>query len=82
MASWVALDGQEAESCVGDALERVCGALSYLRAATGPVAEAVTPGTLVGDGRWMKCDELLADPELVAEALAERAARTAQFPDA
>ncbi|HXR21860.1 MAG TPA: hypothetical protein VN786_04825, partial [Acidimicrobiales bacterium] len=62
MAGWVALDGMEAESCVVDALERVCGALSYLRATTGPAAEAASPGTLVGDGRWMKCDELLADP--------------------
>jgi hypothetical protein len=62
VASWVALDGLEAESCVVDALERVCGAISYLRATTGPAADAASPGTLVGDGRWMKCDELLADP--------------------
>jgi hypothetical protein len=63
VARWVAIDGQAAESSVLDALERVCGALSYLRAATGPVAEAARPGTLAGDGRWMKCDELLANPE-------------------
>jgi ferric iron reductase protein FhuF len=63
LAHWVALDGQEAEGCVTDALERVVGAISYLRASAGPVEDAATPGMLAGDGRWMKCDELVADPD-------------------
>lgn len=63
MTRWVALDGLEAESCVADALDRVGGTISYLRAGTGPVAGAASPGTLAGDGHWMKCDELLADPD-------------------
>jgi hypothetical protein len=59
----VALDGAEAERCVVDALERVGSALPYLRAGTGPVAGPARPGTLARDGQWMKCGELLANPE-------------------
>ena len=61
MTGWVALDGLEGERFVVDALERVGGALPYLRAGTGPVAGAARPGTLAGDRQWMKCDELLAN---------------------
>lgn len=63
MTRWVALGGLEADRRVVDALDRVGGTLSYLRAAVGPVAGAAKPGTLAGDGRWMKCDELLAHPD-------------------
>lgn len=63
MTGWVALDGAEAERCVVDALERVGSALPYLRAGTGPVAGPARPGTLARDGQWMKCGELLANPE-------------------
>ncbi len=63
MTRWVALDGLEAQRRVVDALDRVGGTLSYLRAAVGPVAGAARPGTLAEDGRWMKCDELLAHPD-------------------
>lgn len=62
MARWVALEGPEAERSVVEALCRVGGALSYLRAATGPVAGAARPGSVAEDGQWMKCDELLASP--------------------
>jgi hypothetical protein len=63
VTGWVALDGAEAERCVVDALERVGSALPYLRAGTGPVAGPARPGTLARDGQWMKCGELLANPE-------------------
>ncbi|HUC13974.1 MAG TPA: IucA/IucC family C-terminal-domain containing protein [Acidimicrobiales bacterium] len=63
MTRWVALDGLEAETRLVDALDRVGSALSYLRAAVGPVAVSASPGTLAGDGRWMKCEELLAHPD-------------------
>jgi hypothetical protein len=63
VTGWVALDGQEAERCVVDALERVGGALSYLRAGTGPVASHATPGALARDRQWMRCDELLFNPD-------------------
>ena len=57
------LDGAEAERCVVDALERVGSALPYLCAGAGPVASPARPGTLARDGQWMKCGELLANPE-------------------
>jgi hypothetical protein len=63
VTGWVALDGREAERCVVDALERVGSALSYLRAGAGPVAGHATPATLARDREWMKCDELLANPD-------------------
>jgi hypothetical protein len=63
VTGWVALDGAEAERCVVDALEHVGSALPYLRAGTGPVAGAARPGTLARDRQWMKCGELLANPE-------------------
>jgi hypothetical protein len=51
VARWLALDGVEAERCIADALDRIGGVLSYLRAAAGPVAGAARPGTPAGDGQ-------------------------------
>jgi hypothetical protein len=62
----LALDGVEAEKRIAGALDHIGGVLSYLRAAAGPVAGAARPGTPAGDGQWMKCDELLANPDWLA----------------
>ena len=43
-------------------LSAVAGALPYLRASTGQPADLLRPGEEVADGRWFRCDQLLADP--------------------
>ena len=44
------------------ALSAVAEALPYLRASTGQPADLLWPGEEVTDGRWSRCDQLLAGP--------------------
>jgi Ferric iron reductase FhuF-like transporter len=75
LTRWVALDGPQAERAIVAALERVGGALSYLRASTGPVVRPARPGTVAPDGQWMKCDDLLADPDWLEATVRSSGAR-------